>query len=701
MSKFRIIKNPSIDSRFLDDVIKATNSNTEALGFLPEGVYREAHASGHLWILTDGDHYCGHLLFGGALPRLQIKQLYVVEEMRGRGLARRLIDAIVNHAENIGYTVIRARVATDLEANHVWERLGFTTLNTTFGGQTTGRIINHRYRQLQPRGPQTHMLGIFDAHARASNLVARSMPINRDHWYTLDLNVWLDFARQRRPFYDAAKALIEEASRGQFRLRFTREAMEEARRTAGDRESDPLLKVAQTWQAVPEEEGVEFEALVNELRQMVFPTSSSGPSSANNTSDVRHLAMSIRAGASGFLTRDNAMLSQRRKLWEQYKFHVLTPGELLEPREQRAPVIMPRAGLTVEPIGRAWSRIADLVKNLQSTGVRIRAVDREDEGWICSINARSVGFVFWRPVHRADIEAYLWLENADDQSLDTRQQVFDVLLGLLTANARSGNVIYRLLLQVDSNTSHQYRADLQQNGFFDTREPDRFVRFASGAPLSLNDWQVAKTTIENELGVQSSWLGHSRTGPVLRLDKDGRSIQFDSFEFETYFGITDLTLADRSAFYIPIQEQFANELLPRPKRPQLFQEHDSSFRVERVYYRNPRQVGKLRRGDLLFFYITKTLQRVIGVARCTVSEVLPSTEAKERFRRLAVLDPEEIGPRVHCIAFDNYIDFPQTVELKWLEAHRAMPPQNMITLVPVPASVNSTEIIAQGLRRQA
>jgi GNAT superfamily N-acetyltransferase/predicted nucleic acid-binding protein len=703
MSTIGIIKNQSSESRLLDDVIQATNRNTEALGFLPEGVYRAAYALGHLWVLTDGERYCGHLLFGGARPTLKITQLYVVDGMRGQGLARRLIEEIGHHAEDLGYTAIRARVAADLEANKAWERLGFLTLNTTPGGQTTGRTINHRYRQLQPRGPQTHMLGIFDAHARASPLVARSMPLNRDHWYTLDLNVWLDFAGQRKPFYDAAKTLFEEASRGQFRLRFTKEAMEEARRTAGDRESDPLLRVAETWQAVPEEEGVEFDALVNELRQLVFPAGSlSRPGSANNTSDVRHLAMSIRAGASGFLTRDNAIISQRRTLWQRYNFQVLTPGELIDPDEQRAaPVTMPRAGLTVEPIDKAWSKITDLVKNLRSTGVRLRAVDREDEGWICSINDRQVGFVFWRPVHRADIEAYLWLQDSQDQSSDSRQQVFDVLLGLLTANARSGNVLYRLLLQVDGNTSEHYRTDLRQIGFFDTREPDRFVRFLSGDPISLNDWQLAKATVDNELGVQSSWLRSAKTGPLLRLHKDRRSIQFDRFEFETYFGITGLTLADRNAFYIPIKEQFANELLPRPTRPQLFHEHDSSFRVERVYYRNPRSVGRLCRGDLLFFYVTQTLRHVIGVARCTVSEVLQSTEAKERFRRLAVLDPENMGSQVHCIAFDNYIAFPQPVERKWLKTHGALPRQDMITLVPVPAPANPKEIIAQGLRRHA
>src|SRR5690606_15646289 len=107
----------------------------------------------------------------------------------------------------------------------------------------------------------------------------------------------------------------------------------------------------------------------------------------------------------------------------------------------------------------------------------------------------------------------------------------------------------------------------------------------------------------------------------------------------------------RRSFYVPIKEPFANELLPHAWRPYLFHEHDASFRLERVYFRNPRSTAGLKPGDLLFFYVTRKIGGLIGAARCTASEILDHNEATERFRRLAVLDPRDLGPKVHCIAF--------------------------------------------------
>lgn len=702
MNTPEIITDAESGCRFLEAVIEATNSNSNALGFLPKGVYREALSSGNLWILAEGERYCGHLLFGGAHPILQIKQLYIIEDMRGRGLARSFIDKIVRHGETKGYTAIRARVAADLEANHAWERLGFATLQTSAGGQTTRRQINSRYRQLQPRGPQTHMFETLDACVRSSNLVARGMPINRDHWYTLDLNVWLDFFRQRPPFCDAARTLIEEASRGAFRLRFTHEAKEEARRTSGNREHDPLLAVVETWQAIGEEECDELDELVERLRLLIFPErSSSAHHAINDTSDLRHLAMSIRANASGFITRDRAILRQRPSLWQRFGFHVLAPSDLLEPRDQRAPPRSPlQADLKVQQIGQRWADIAKQVECAIRGGARLRAVDREDEGWVCSMADRIVGIIFWKRVPRGDIEAFLLLENDDALEARARQRVFDVLLGLLTAEARSAMILHRLFLRADMDSCEQYRDDLCRVGFFVTRDRDRFVRFMSGDLLLLDDWQKAKTVVESELGVQSDWLGNLDSGQVLRLRQDqDRWIHFDRFHFETYFGITALTLEGRTAFYIPIREGFANELLPRPTRPELFNTYDASLRVERVYFRKARAAKILSPGDLLFFYVSSPIKAVIGVARCTASEELEAEEAAERFLRLAVLDPRKVGSVVHCIAFDNYIHFRNRVDQQWMEKHGMLPPQNIISLVKVPGSESHIELLREGLRR--
>lgn len=698
----RLIKEEEQGQEYLETIIETADRNKNEVGFLRGSVYEDALAAGRLWILVSESNYCGHVLFGGVLPTLQIKQLYVIDSMRNQGLARLLVNELVSYGEREGYASIRARVAVDLEANNAWERLGFQIIKVVSGGRTTGRMINCRYRRLNPQGRQTHMLTFLDDLVNSTSLIARGMPLNRPHWYTLDINVWLDFALKREPFYEAARVLLQEASRTRFRLRFTSEAMEEAKRSAAGRESDPLMAVAQTWQAVPDARPEELEELVERLRTLIFPDrATTGRRAQNNLSDLRHVALSIRAGAAGFITREKALLAQHDVIQRDFGLQILSPIDLFEFDDPNpAPLTPLREGVKVSLLRDRWTSASQLVKELAARRVRLRPVDREDVGWVCSLVDRMVAVLYWSPSHRNDIEAFLAIDLLEEIDADSRQRTFDILAGLLVAEARSNVALHRILLRTDLDTRERHAQDLREAGFFDTADRDLFVRFVSGDPVALNDWEIAKSLVEQELGGESEWLGDRELGSVLRLRKDSLVTNFDRFTFETFFGLTALTFSGRRSYYLPIAELYANELLPRPRRPSMFQEHDASFRLERVYFRSPRFTAGLQRGDFLFFYVTKPIHALVGVARCTASEILDQQEAVERFRRLAVLDPARIGSRVHCIAFDNYICFRRGIPKEWLERRNAKPGNQFVTLAPVPDSLNCLEILREGLRSQ-
>lgn len=693
-----LIKDEERGESFLDTIIGITNNNTHELGFLRASVYEEALSLGRLWILVCEDHYCGHLLFGGALPTLHVKQLYVTPKMRSCGLARYLVDELVDYGEREGYSSIRARVASDLLANNAWERLGFSVVSVVSGGKSTGRMINCRFRRLNPRGQQTHMLGILDGIVNPSSLSARGMPVNRSHWYTLDINVWLDFALRRAPFYEAAHALIEGASRGGYRLRFTREAREEAQRNSKGRENDPLMAIAEAWQTLPELSSGEIDGLVERLREVIFPERSTTSRRApNDLSDLRHVAMSIHSGATGFVTREKAILAQRETIQKKFAIEILSPNDLLEFHEPSlAPPVPLREGIKVDLLRQRWSAAATLVKAIAGRRARVRLLDSEDDGFVCSCGERLVGVLFWNKSRRGDVEANLVIEQAEDLDADTVQSVFDILIGLLVAEARTLARLHKILLRTDGDTRDRCYQDLRQIGFFDTSEHDLFLRFVSGDPTSLERWDGVKGIVDQELDVESEWLGDHERDPVISLRRSGSELKLDRFGFETFFGISALTISGRRAFYIPIREQYSQELLPRPWRPPLFHEHDASFRVERVYFRSPKMAGNLRSGDLLLWYVAQPIGALVGAARCTVSEVLDHGEAKERFRRLAVLDPSQIGPRVHCIAFDNYLHFPQRVTRQWLAQRGAIPSNNFVTVTPVPETLDLLQIIRAG-----
>jgi GNAT superfamily N-acetyltransferase/predicted nucleic acid-binding protein len=702
MATLRIVKSEGEGSRYIDRISEVVDANKDVFAFVPAVWFKASLAAGRLWILVDDGVYAGHLMFYGPLPTLKIQQLFVLPEHRGRRLARRLLDELIEHAEVEGYGSIRARVASDLPANSAWERLGFPIVRTVRGGQSTGRVINLRLRRIQPRGDQLHMFAMLEGTVERRLPIARGIPISRSRWYALDMNVWLDLVRRRGVFYVPARKLLDLAIKGRLRLRFTSEAVEEARRSSNENPEDQLLEVMKTWQALPGSDEAVLATLVDELRGIVFPGRlPSGRQAANEQSDLRHLAISIHQGANGFVTRDRDLLRRRTRILSRFGLEILMPTDLAEDDVQLA---APRTAwvhdLKVDKVAH-WSDVREYARGVIGDGARLREPDHDDEIWTCSLAGDLVGLCYWHTQTRGDVEAFLHV--SDIQESDARQRAFDVLLGLLVANSPSTSVFHRVVLRMDEDTASYFFGDLQRLGFLKTKEPDCFIRFVSGAPLDLGDWKLAKELVERETGSLSEWIAGGKRGPILQLKRDSEVVELDRFAIETCFGITTLTLGDRKAFYVPVKEVHSNELLPLSRRPSLFTSHDASFRVERVYFRSPRMAASIEPGDLLFFYVSGEIGEVLGVARCTASEILDAKEATERYRRLAVLDPSVVGDKVHCLAFDNYLPFKTPVTLAWLKAKGLEANNNFQTIARVPGASPGTSylaLLAEGLCRR-
>lgn len=493
------------------------------------------------------------------------------------------------------------------------------------------------------------------------------------------------------------------AASGSIRLRFTPEAIEEARRSSDGRPLDPLLELTLSGPVLPHSDEDEIAALVDELRALIFPNRPpSGRHASNEWSDLRHLAISIYQKASGFITRDQALLRHRNRIYGRHALDLLTPSALIDDREQpSAPRTPLGADFKVSKVD-SWSfGVAGFARAAIGEGARLRLPDRDDEVWSCSSGGENVGLCYWHTQTRGDVEAFLC--TTDSLDMDVRQRAFDVLLGLLFAYSLSKATIHRIVLRIDDGTADSFGQDLIRVGFFKTKDVDTFVKFVSGAPLDLGDWHLAKDLVETETGASSEWSKGGPSGPVLLLKWPSESHALDRFRIETCFGITTLTLDERSAFYIPIDERHSNQLLPLPQRPELFVNYDAAFRSERVYFRAPHGASQLMPGDLLFFYVSDKIGALLGVARCTASQVLDREEASERYRRLAVLDPGDVGERVHCIAFDNYLPFRAPLSLKWLKERGLEAKQSFITIARVPGTPHGggyLDILAAGLDRR-
>ncbi|WP_096225023.1 GNAT family N-acetyltransferase [Geobacillus sp. FJAT-46040] len=82
-------------------------------------------------IATEGNHLMGWILIGASQDPLTEKiygfiyELFVLEEFRGKGIARKLIEAGIEHLKQDGYSEIRLRVYAGNQAMKLYETFGF------------------------------------------------------------------------------------------------------------------------------------------------------------------------------------------------------------------------------------------------------------------------------------------------------------------------------------------------------------------------------------------------------------------------------------------------------------------------------------------------------------------------------------------------------------------------------------------------
>ncbi|MGJ3221026.1 GNAT family N-acetyltransferase [Geobacillus thermoleovorans] len=82
-------------------------------------------------IATEGNHLIGWILIGASQDLLTgkrygfIYELFVLEEFRGKGMARKLIETGIEHLKQDGYSEVRLRVYAGNQAMKLYETLGF------------------------------------------------------------------------------------------------------------------------------------------------------------------------------------------------------------------------------------------------------------------------------------------------------------------------------------------------------------------------------------------------------------------------------------------------------------------------------------------------------------------------------------------------------------------------------------------------
>ena len=116
------------DSPHYQRVIELGNANSATLGLLPFAAINQAAAEKRVLAFTEDGEVKGYALFGKRVRTsdISLTHLCVDHSQRGRGIARELVEGIVERNPN--RAGIRLSCREDYDAHTMWPHLGFQRL---------------------------------------------------------------------------------------------------------------------------------------------------------------------------------------------------------------------------------------------------------------------------------------------------------------------------------------------------------------------------------------------------------------------------------------------------------------------------------------------------------------------------------------------------------------------------------------------
>lgn len=696
-ANFEIAVGYSTVSKFIDAVRTAADSHRNELGFFPKTVFEDYARRDELFVLfeksSSGDKYVGHLMFDCRFPRAHVLQMFVSSEYRGRGLAGKLIGHLRRMLTRQGFISIYARVAEDLkEANSFWNRQGFYVQRVAPGGATRKRIILIRCHELS--SPQLFPPSGINAQ---NPLGLITSPSSEAPLFLLDMNVLFDI-NPRRLRHDLAASLFHAERMNFCRLAISSEIRQELLRTATVGRTDPMEAYISIYPTFPFLEGESSNLLLDELASLVFPLKrKAGSLSANDYSDLKHVATAIQHNLAGLITNDESIVLASAQIEKKYRVKVISPTSFLLPDAvsfENDSFETPKSStLSLQPINKEQELVVhELLSKVGLTGSTIASgwMPSEEKGRIAARygvwnGELLIGYLTWPAwASTGTVAARIAIDETDSEAIIASRIL---LMYLLDRVALSGP--QQINLEFPAHQSHvrELAAGL---GFQGTPKQNSLSKLAVGSVLTSRTWGKVREEL-----VQKGGLKLPVDMPVFRsadqqiqiLAPNGNQVHLALDFLETLLSPTLFCLPGRQAVITPVQRSFAEPLLGHSKQASLLPQGTASLFQERLYVSNFRTLRKLKKGTLILFYeSTKQGGRgeVVAIARVRHSYLKPSHTFGDSDFDQSVLDFNSltaIGKSLMKTVtfFDNIFPLPRSVPLSTLKALGCGKPNDLIT----------------------
>lgn len=694
---------------FLKTVRSKADANRKALGFLPANAYEESAYQGKLWVAVLPKAEClGHLLFGGQFPSLKVFQLMVYPQFRRFGVGSRLVDSLIKYGEERSYISIIAQVASDLAANRFWEKRGFSLIRQKEGGKARRRTINVRGLELNTPSLLRMMASpIPQPAASLDGIRYAGRPLMWSRSYILDINVFFDVVKDRHHGKEAA-VLFNAGFNNQVQIRVTAEFVRELERNQSEK-PDPVLQIAKQLPSLPAVPDSAMTSLLTELRSMIFPQKEPAECSDQDNSDLRHLASTIYHRATGFVTREKAILLSSEALRAAYDIDVVAPSSFLDPSAADA-WIPSRVSAVVEDTKLAISTASESDRDDAERFLVERGLKQDELGavWgsgatgarrrrLCArISGRIVGVASWDAPTQFHFDSKVFLYV--DETHTASRTFVEHALGSALGDGQDGST--RRLVLVTLPDQVQIRELASERGFIPSADRQAeshhgtLAKVVHQGALFPEQWHTFAEQFERLTGLRlpsglptkSEFVQKGVAITDLNC-KTGASLKL--FDFETLISPCVVMCPGREGIILPIRSSYASDLFDGiDPQGQMFSQKEAVLRIEKAYFRSPAKARLFETGTPIVFYVSGSAggpKEAIGVARTTYSEVMNVGEVETRLARQGVLDAAAlrgIGDkrgRLHVLTFDNFALFPHGVSFRTMRKHDWVSGANLVT----------------------
>lgn len=640
----------------LSAVIALGDRYRGTMGQMPYAGFEEAAAADHIVVAIASQReneetvvgYCLYDPTKKAERYVRIAHLCVADDHRGRGVAKRLIEAVRTRcADRLG---LRLKCRRDWPVNNVWPALGFEPV-----------------RNVRGRSKEGHELTEWCSPNRNEDLF--SVPLSPDQLLVaIDSNVFCDLYGldpERRSRYSGTVALL--AATEQIRLARPSSLTTELNNTPVQRNREHLLRTAAA-SGLPVLTGARAEVERVRRRLVAGVPVTAGDPSLND--DALLLAEAAVGGADVFVTRDgNAVSLLGPAAFKEYDIVVMDPTELPSHLDQLAsaaqylPAQLAETHYTVGPGTSATWDPNGLGVLLDNAGGERRPhfrqllrgiAERSGEGTTRRLMQTPEGqtLAAWASHVEAGtlIVPLLRVGAGPLRRTITRQ----VLIQLRRTAAAAG---VNEITITDAHSGGGVVEVLRQDGFH-------------AGPRPPAGREVSAVSVGYAINACASWSEISRLVDAHAPGQDAELPDASAAaEYERIWWPAKITDGALSTWIVPIRSVFADELLghiptllPRDEGLGLSREH--------VYYRTGRT--QLEAPGRIVWYASGRDKSAVACSRLTDS-IIGSPEALHRaFRQFGVWSLDQVRAsadsrgKVNALRFADTEIFPNMVPLERL-----------------------------------